>query len=480
MNKNILLLFIIMLTSQYQTFAHTGKPKYHLIIDTDGAIDDLRAISMLLAGNECRVLAITCSQGTLSPKSCYDKVNSLLSTYYHNGIPIGIGEETKAKLPDWNPFSESIIWGENQKSEKIENASDLLEKTMINYPNQVSLIALGSMKTYADWLRKYPDSFFKIKNIIWYNDTLLENGFNYMIDKASYDEMVNWGIPIQIISNGRNDLICNNEFLKKLERIKSIYTQQIFKVHKQEKVAVLVNQNHLHLWDDLVPLYLTAPMIFNSTTENNITHFIPNKSIPQQSIYDIFAQMFVGETQLNNRVFKIFPTDTFLYKDEYASMVETTIEKHGETEWKSITLTNEIHGHTGIYSIVGAKMGIRALEYFNVGVNNLKVNSFAGKQPPLSCLNDGIQISTGATIGQGLISISKKVLDIPTVVFECNGQKVKISLKESYAKQMQDDITNAIKQYGMTDQYWLFIEKLAIKYWLEFDRHEMFDFEKSE
>ena len=47
-------------------------------------------------------------------------------------------------------------------------------------------------------------------------------------------------------------------------------------------------------------------------------------------------------------------------------------------------MTNEIHGHTGIYSIIGAKMGIRAMEYFNVGVNNLMITSFAGSEPPLS------------------------------------------------------------------------------------------------
>ena len=70
-----------------QLFAHSGKPEFHVIIDTDGALDDMRSLSMFLSGNDIRVLAITCSQGTLLPDSVYVKVKSLLSVFHHEGIP---------------------------------------------------------------------------------------------------------------------------------------------------------------------------------------------------------------------------------------------------------------------------------------------------------------------------------------------------------------------------------------------------------
>ena len=179
--------------------------------------------------------------------------------------------------------------------------------------------------------------------------------------------------------------------------------------------------------------------------------------------------------ETNNRVFVSFPTDSTLYKKEYANILNSTLEKYGENEWKAVAMTNEIHGHTGIYSIIGAKMGIRALEYFNVGVNNLKVTSFAGNEPPLSCLNDGIQISTGATIGQGLIVIADSVNPIPTIYFEFNNRKIKISLKPTIESQMKNDISQGIKNFGMGDAYWIYIEKLALNYWADFNRHEIFD-----
>ncbi|TSA31803.1 MAG: hypothetical protein D4R64_17280 [Porphyromonadaceae bacterium] len=132
--------------------------------------------------------------------------------------------------------------------------------------------------------------------------------------------------------------------------------------------------------------------------------------------------------------------------------------------------------HTGIYSMIGVKMGVRALEYFNVGVNNLEVVSYAGSEPPLSCLNDGIQISTGATIGQGLIKVDKTVLTIPTVIFVFNGKKIRIELKKEIAERIEADISKGVQQFGMSDKYWAYVEELAYQYWQELGRHVIFNF----
>ena len=119
------------------------------------------------------------------------------------------------------------------------------------------------------------------------------------------------------------------------------------------------------------------------------------------------------------------------------------------------------------------------MEYFNVGVNNLEVLTFAGNIPPLSCFNDGVQISAGATIGQGLINISDSISAIPSAIFEFNNQKVHIALDPEIAEQMRNEIKYGITNYGLlSDKYWLYIEGLAIKYWADFDRQEIFVIEK--
>ena len=95
--------------------------------------------------------------------------------------------------------------------------------------------------------------------------------------------------------------------------------------------------------------------------------------------------------------------------------------------------------------------------------------------PPLSCLNDGIQISTGATIGQGLIKVDKNVLPIPTVIFVFNGEKIRIELQKEIAERIEADISKGVQLFGMSDKYWAYVEELAYRYWQELDRHVIFN-----
>ena len=55
-------------------FSH-NKAKYHVIVDTDGGIDDFRAICLLLASPEIEVIAVTTTDGVLNPVKTAIKVS---------------------------------------------------------------------------------------------------------------------------------------------------------------------------------------------------------------------------------------------------------------------------------------------------------------------------------------------------------------------------------------------------------------------
>ncbi len=471
-------LLILALTITASALAHSGKPKFHVIIDTDGAVDDMRAVSMFLSGNDIRVLALTCSQGTLTPESVYGKVTGLLNYYHHEGIPVGIGAKTTFPLPAWSAFAESIIWGNAKPDNEIETATEatfLLNKVTDKYSRKLTLIALGSLKTYADWLSVNPGMKEKVERIIWYNDKSVSNGFNYKASPESFERIKQIGIPLVIVSAGNKDIPCDEHYIDALSNASDSYTRHILEICAQEPVKQMIRNKHLRLFDDLTALYLSVPLLFETEISEGISYAAPNSQIPFKSLYESIQSLLESANTGNNRMFGTFPVDPALYKKEIAAMLPSTIEKFGLQEWKAICLTNEIHGHTGIYSIIGAKAGIRALEYFNVGVNNVNVISFSGKQPPLSCFNDGLQISTGATIGQGLIEISDSLSVQPMVIFECNAQKIIMKLNPEISEQMKADIAFGIKNYGLeSDKYWLYIEELALKYWSDFNRHEIF------
>lgn len=477
--KKFLFLILLFISFNISAFSHSGKPKYHVVIDTDGAIDDMRAISMLLAGNDIRVLAITCSQGTLMPNTIYEKVLSLLACFHHEGIRVAVSEKTKFELPPWSGFARNISWGKESEllnKKNAINSTKLLDKVSKNYKNKITLIALGSLQTYADWIKSNPQNASKIERIIWYNNSDLVNGFNYKASPESFEFLKSSSISLEIVSANKEKLTLNQAYLNELHNCNSVYAKQIVKTHNQTIVQKKISQNHLKLWDDLVPLYLTIPLIFDVKEKDSLKYISLNKALPDSFIFESINELLISSTQTNNRVFVSFPIDKSLYKQEYSKIIDSTIQAFGLTEWKAIAMTNEIHGHTGIYSIIGAKMGIRAMEYFNVGVNNVFITSFAGKKPPLSCFNDGLQISTGATIGQGLINISDSISNIPSAIFEFNNQKIHISVKEKIAKQMRKEIKFGIQNYGLlTAKYWQYIEELAIKYWSGFNRSKIFE-----
>lgn len=478
---NIRLTFFLLLFPFF-IFAHSGNPKYHIVIDTDGAIDDMRAISMFLAGNDIRVLAITCSQGTLMPRQIYPKVQSLLTEFHHEGIRTGVSDSIDFELPAWSNYTKNVTWSndvEYKPGFEAVNAVDLLNQTLSDYTEKVTLVALGSLKTYADWLKANPQMLDKIDRILWYNSHDVQKGFNYKISPASFDYINQLGVDLEIIANNTS-VIVNSDYLHTLDTSTSRYARQIAEVHQQEAIAEKIKEEHLQLWDDMVPLYLNVPVLFETKTRAKINYVALQRSIPDNFIYNTINELLVSSAQANNMVFERFPTDTHLYMPEYAKMLKPTLSKYGAVEWKAITMTNEIHGHTGIYSIIGAKMGVRIMDYFNIGVNNLYVTSYAGLKPPLSCFNDGIQISTGATIGQGLITVSDSISEIPSAMFEFNGQKIVVSVKKNIAKQMQKDIVYGVKTYGaLTEDYWSYIEELAIKYWADYNRNTIFDIKKA-
>jgi pyrimidine-specific ribonucleoside hydrolase len=171
-----------------------------------------------------------------------------------------------------------------------------------------------------------------------------------------------------------------------------------------------------------------------------------------------------------------FPVNPELYVYDVRQIIKPAIDKYGPEEWKACTLTDEFHGHLGVFSIVGAKMGIYARDYFGIGPDLLEVGSYAGSEEPFSCLNDGIQVSTGATLGQGSIYLINDNIARPQAVFAFNNKSILIKLKDEYLQEIKTIIAKGVKDYGLQDEdYWNLIRQTSIKFWLEWDRKEIFD-----
>jgi formylmethanofuran dehydrogenase subunit E len=89
----------------------------------------------------------------------------------------------------------------------------------------------------------------------------------------------------------------------------------------------------------------------------------------------------------------------------------------------------KLHGHAGPYLNLGIKMGLLALEKLDVkGYFDLFTEVELKYSTPISCLVDGLQISTGCTMGKGNI----KVKDNPDMIrslFKTGNKTLLVTLK---------------------------------------------------
>ena len=80
-------------------------------------------------------------------------------------------------------------------------------------------------------------------------------------------------------------------------------------------------------------------------------------------------------------------------------------------EWSSALLWRaiEFHGHKGPFLIVGLRMGLAALRLLDAeGWFDLRCRVCLRPEPPDSCVIDGIQVSTGCTMGKCNIEVVER------------------------------------------------------------------------
>jgi pyrimidine-specific ribonucleoside hydrolase len=196
-----------------------------------------------------------------------------------------------------------------------------------------------------------------------------------------------------------------------------------------------------------------------------------------------FSQAVVSVDEENSHshagtgvVFSGFPVHEEDYAEDVRAIATEAIYKYGVEEWRLVVLTSEMHGHLGIYAIIGAKMGLYAREILQAGHDELVISSLAGSKPPVSCMNDGLQVSTGATLGHGLISVKQVDKPITSAEFSYKGTTVTLSLNKPLQNEIDSIIKDAIiSSGGLTEQYWQKVREAALVVWLKYDRKEIFD-----
>jgi pyrimidine-specific ribonucleoside hydrolase len=477
--KTCVFIFFVLYLGVIIAYGHSGKTKYHIVLDTDAALDDLRAICLFLASSDFEILTITTSDGALAPRRGFIKVIALLKSFGHEGIPTGVGKIVQDLPPAWRNFCDQVSWGDEEDVhvQEAPHAVDQILSAIQHEEEPVVIVCLGGLTNIAEALKKEPRIKDRIAKIVWYNDSIEPfTGTNYMIDENSVHKVLSADISMDVVTNaGKTAHPFDEDMLQRVGVLDSPYARRIVTSHENMEVEMRIKMRHLQFWDDLLPVYLLYSDLFEQkaiSEEKNLRLF---RIRDIENVKTAYTEILTSHNNVRSKVFREFPESPDLFADDVQPYIKNIIQRHGGEEWRLAVLTNEIHGHLGIYAIVGVKMGLRARQYFHIGVDDISIVSSAGHTPPLSCMNDGVQVSTGGTLGHGLITVSSEQPFRPEATFTFKQRSVRLRLKDEYWARVKYDIKKGVDAFGLnTDDYWRYIRKLAIEYWLNWDRNEIF------
>jgi pyrimidine-specific ribonucleoside hydrolase len=467
MKRFLILLFIFVILLSTTVRAHPWKPDHYVIIDTDCGFDDYRAINLMLSSSNIRVLAIITSNGVVNAQDGYLKVKSLLKQNYQEGILVGVNPNLTQIARNCDAAL-NFNWAETMQNEINQvDYMDVLNQVFDNCTEQVTFINMGGLNTIHSYLENNPIQIEKIKEIVWTcNQENLKGSFNFQLDTLSFNNINNKKLKINYI-NGDSFGAYTSELIHKIGMDESQLAKNI-----HQSLSISTSPFTKLIYDESAFFYLVHKQIFSKRSLENDIEYSLLEEVKLTSVYIDRIERII---KIQNQVLSDFPMDTSDYISDIQIMMESTIKSYGKEEWAACVLTSELHRHLGVFSLIGAKMGVRAKEYFGAGNDELRIVSYAGLVPPFSCLNDGLQVSTGATIGHGLISVNENNR-IPMADFYYMGRKITLSLKEEYRLQIAAEIKELSIIYGLDSNiYWDLVRNLAIKYWANWDRHNIFE-----
>ncbi len=117
----------------------------------------------------------------------------------------------------------------------------------------------------------------------------------------------------------------------------------------------------------------------------------------------------------------------------------------------------QFHGHLGPYVVLGYRMGQLANKHLGNGFFSTNAEVFTGTTPPLSCIIDGIQMSSGCTLGKGNITVVDT--KTPKACFtNNNGKTLELTLQKTIHHHIENNLkekdleTYATQLYNLPDE----------------------------
>lgn len=504
-----------------------------LLVDSDMGLDDMRAIALLLDADGIKVHGISTVFGSQEPERGGRAAIRLLGGVGHRRLPVSTGAEEplegKFEPPPWRPFCEQAtenLFGNEGHVLLREPAHEMLARLARREGPGVRLACFGPLTNIALALDADPGLVDVVHTLVVACADTENLHFNITADpEAARVVLAAPWKRVVLVAHGGEDLGADfGDVLAGIER------ERITGETAHGLAWLCGAGEHLLIGDELAALWLLRPDIFTPspsfcaavaleegrrgliTREGGgcqVTAAAPalEGDLVVRAILDGLGGIDVGRPAAlpagpghehvdGGTILRDFPPQgEDAYRADVAPRVARIIEAHGEEEWRWSVLTGEIHGHLGIWSVVGVKMGLRALEVLGAPREAVELAPHCGSRPPLSCLQDGLMVSTGATPGRGLLLSASGAMLLPPLYvdegsdgpsaagpaaaasFYYGERMISVRLIPEVQQLIEQRIALLAEKHGGTegDAYFQELRSVALDLQRELDRHEIFE-----
>jgi pyrimidine-specific ribonucleoside hydrolase len=462
------------------------EESHTVVVDTDMALDDVRALALLLSSDHVSLEAAVVTEGASGVPEGVGNLGWVLERLGEPTLPIAAGRPSQKTSPPWREMSESLGWvlpePRRTDPEELPKPEELLQRTASESSGSLVYLCLGPATSLAHLLDADPSLAQQISAVYYLGDPPQPraDAWNTRQDPESLRRVLDAGVRLHFVWLDEESWpTYDDRLLETISGLEGPAARLVMRLHQDDRVRKKIAAGHLRAWDETAVLAMLHPELVVEEPLDGADGATRTRRLDTADAREKLIELFErggdrGVPARRSVVLRSFPVAPSMMRDDVAGIVPELIERHGLEEWKAAWLTSELHRHLGIYSVIGAKMGIRARELLGASLDEVEVTSRAGLAPPLACLNDGLQVATGASLGRGTIAVDE-TQPRPAAEFVSSGQSVELSLRDEVIERIRGDIRRAVRQHGnLTPAYFAEVRRLALRYWAELDREQIF------
>lgn len=404
---------------------HPGKRA--VVVDTDMALDDVRAIYALIAEPDIEVRAWATVEGSASVGRGTDNLVGMLEDCGVIGAPVLRGEaRVDATPPPWRGRVDGLrgaTFAPPQGRVDVQSVADGLGAAL----RGVDYVALGPLTNVASLHAADPTALDDL-GTLWLPAQIREedqlDAWNLEFDPAATRAVFGTGRPVVVVDVLPGETLDTVAILLQLSGAAPA-TRWI----ERSLVGESATTPHWLIYDELVAVAIARP---------DLIRMRPQRYALTDARGDTFKLVEAADGPV--QVAEIVDLQAALAHlcDRWQSPLAGACAHAASREMDTVTLLRTFHGHLGPYVVLGYRMGVLALDTLGAGGHfDVSAEVHSVLQPPASCLIDGVQLGSGCTLGKRNITVEGADGPAQATFTAGDGHTVTVRLKASVPAQVK-------------------------------------------